>query len=378
MALRKSTKIAIGFALLTGGGYLAYDQVTDYLALSAKFTPIKPGNVNLLGIDTGTGYRIIVANQIAQLVEADSEFEGDRNEDTGATSGAIKKRVPMRELLQVLQGNEKAVGAFVMNMNDIREDETWPTTRVVWTAEDIRRALDGDAALRARLERDLNMYLDGRPLPTANISALNNGIIVDTPVTLNIQSEGKDVHITGRIQEPYRPRMILAVENLVTERAGMTADQQVGFYLEEGRKALNEPNGRENIAKTLENRISPSVAASRAEKPERVLRRATVVVNDQFIRGARYDSLKDSDGKPYYNLVIQFNEEGRRRLWQFSKKRVGSQLLLTVDGIPIAAPRIRHDLAQGELTITQLRDESLVQDAVNALNNRAQESAPQA
>ncbi len=69
------------------------------------------------------------------------------------------------------------------------------------------------------------------------------------------------------------------------------------------------------------------------------------------------------------DLTIEMTDEGRRRLWQYSEDKIGTQLLLIVDGVAIAAPKISHELAQGELTITQMADEGLVkEDTVNAIN----------
>jgi preprotein translocase subunit SecD len=73
-----------------------------------------------------------------------------------------------------------------------------------------------------------------------------------------------------------------------------------------------------------------------------------------------------------HDLTINMTEEGRRRLWQYSKSRVGTQLLLIADGIAIAAPRIQHELAQGNLTITQMRDEVLLRDATDMLNKKSE------
>jgi hypothetical protein len=69
-----------------------------------------------------------------------------------------------------------------------------------------------------------------------------------------------------------------------------------------------------------------------------------------------------------HDLTVKLTPEGRDRLWQYSRGRVNSQLLLIVNGIAIAAPRIQHELAQGELTITQMPDEVLVRDAVEIIN----------
>lgn len=369
MALRKSTKIAIGFIALSAGAYGAFQIITDRMIMGQHFSVLTPGKVNVVGIDAAAGYRIIVANSIAQVVEASDNFGGNESGDSGATDGAIKKRVPMRELLQTLQGDKKALGSFVASMNDMREDDNWPTTRVVWKAEDLQKAIDGDKALQAKLEHDLNMTLDGYPLDRLNYNSLEDGIIVDTPVTVTVNMNDKLTDIVGRVQEPYRPRMIKAVEESYKDKGDVTRAMQAGYYKTEAQKLLDNPGAREKIKDTLLNRISPGLAKQRAEGPTRLLSHATVVVNDGLIDGASYSTYDGPDGKKWHDITIDLKDEGRRRLWQFSKKRVGTQLLLVTDGIPIASARIQHELAQSELSISKLDDEVLVREAVNMLND---------
>jgi hypothetical protein len=105
MKIRSSTKIAVGFVVLVVGGYFGRQIITDQMIMNEKFSPIAPGRVNLVGIDAGAGYRIITANFMAQLVEASGDFDSKDSDSGGATEGAIKKRVPIKELLQTLQGN---------------------------------------------------------------------------------------------------------------------------------------------------------------------------------------------------------------------------------------------------------------------------------
>src|SRR5512144_2906444 len=120
MKIRSSTKIAIGLAAIVFVGFVGYNLITGYLADQAKFPPVTPGRINFVGIDPGSGYRIIVANNIAQLVQASDEFHATETEGGGAEEGAIKKRLPIKELIQSLQGNEEALGRFIMILNEIR------------------------------------------------------------------------------------------------------------------------------------------------------------------------------------------------------------------------------------------------------------------
>ncbi len=370
--MRSSTKIAIGFFVISFGGYFGYQIISDQMIMGEKFSVLTPGDVNIIGIDPGAGYKIITANYMAQLVETKGGFENGSSDDGGgADSGSIKKRVPVREMLQTLQGNGKALGQFVMIMNDMREDDSWPSIHVIWKAADIQKAIDGDKVLRPKLEHDLNMHLDGTPLPTLSLDALESGIIIETPVTVTVNLKGQLTPVTGPVQEPYSPRLIKKVREQYQTKSELTDEMQAGYYKQEATKLLTDPiamKNREIISDTLKERIAPSLAKERIQTPEKLLKSATIVVNNSLITGARMSSYKGQDSKMYYDLTVDFNDEGRRRLWQYSKKRVGTQVLLTADGIPITQARILHELAQSELTIKQMQDYNLVKDATDRIN----------
>ena len=369
MALRHSTKIALGFILITGGAYAGYEVLSTNLAMNETFPVLTPGDVNVVGIDAGAGYRIIVANQMAQLVQASDNFGGNESSDGGATDGAIKRRVPVREMLNTLKGDSKALGEFVMSLNDMKENDNWPPIRIFWRSEDIQKALDGDKAMVAKLEHDLNIRLDGTPLPTLRIASLQNGIIVDTPVKVTVNLRGKPTDVIGRVFEPYRPRLMRAVEDRYKDKPDVTQEMQMGYYSDEAQKIIKGEGVRENVRDSLASRIAPSLSAERAKAPTRVLRSATIVLNDALVKDASYHAYDTTRGK-MFDLSVDVTDEGRKRLWKYSKERVGTQLLLVADGIPIAAPRIQHELAQNSLTITQMEDEVLVRDAVEMLNHK--------
>lgn len=368
MKIRTSTKIAIGFGLVIAGGYFGTGFISAQMIDHEHFIEIMPGDVNIVGVDPAAGYRVVVANQMATLVQTQDGFGGKETDDGGATEGAIKKRLPIREMLGTLKGDTKAAGAFIMALNDMKEDETWPPVRVVWTAEDIKKALDGDKVLEKKLTSDINLDLDGKPLPILKFASLENGIIVDSPVTLHVPLNGALTAVMGRVQEPYKPRMIKAVEANYPDNPNVNRSIQAGYYKAEAEKLMAQPKARENIRESLTSRISEKTANGRAEAPDKVLRNAKVVLNDSMITNAHFRTYSTNDGKEMNDLSISLNDEGRKRLWQYSKHRVGSQLLLCADGIAIAAPRIQHELAQGELTITQMADKVLVQTAVDMVN----------
>jgi len=364
--MRTSTKIAIGFVIIAGGSIYGYQFAMRQAIMSTHFSQVKPGNVNLVGINAGAGFRIIVANQMAQLVQASESFHGEESEGAGSTEGAIKKRVPVREMLEVLKGNADELGPFIMKVNDRDEGDAWPPIRVEWTAERLKKALNGDKVEEDKLEHDLNIKMDGTPLGVLNRSSMENGIIINYPVPVRVMIAGVPTVLEGRVREPFKSSLMQVVEKRLEDKK-ITNEMMAGYYQEEAQPILDGTKKKEDIKDEILARLAPENAAELAKIPERILSSAEVAVNENYISSASYRSYDTTNGKTN-DLTIEMTDEGRRRLWQFSEDRVGTQLMLIVDGIPIAAPRISHELAQGELTITQMSDETLVKEAVNALN----------
>jgi len=368
MKVRSSTKIAIGFVIIAGGTIYGYQFAMRQAIMSQNFTPLVPGRVNIVGINTGAGYKILVANQMAQLVQASDSFHGVETDSGGATEGAIKKRVPIKEMLEVLQGNEKALGPFIMKVNDRDENDSWPPTRVVWPAERLLKAINGDKAEEAKLVHDLNINLDGTPLAVLDRDSMENGIIIDYPVAVTVDSGGKKRKLIGRVQEPFKADLLTTIERKLTDQR-VNNDMIAGYYAEESQAVLDGKSRRQDIRKAIMARLAPTNAQELATAPEKVLKSAEVVVNENQIDSASYRNYDTTNGK-MNDLTVEMTDEGRKRLWKFSEDRVGTQLMLIVNGIPIAAPRISHELAQGEITITQMGDETLVKEAVDALNQK--------
>ncbi len=366
MKLLSSTKIAIGFILLLTLIIGGYRFLNVQLIAGAKFGAVIPGKVNVVGIDPASGYRIIVANQMAQLIEGDGDFESTGSAEGGSTSGAVKKRIPIREMLGAIQGDPVAIGEFVRIMNDIRQDEEWPTNAPVWKSEDIEKAFAGDAKLAAKLQHDLNIKLDGSPLPSVRPAALYNGILVNFPISLTVASPSGAREVTGRLELPYRPRLLKVVEDKL---AGKNAEVStiIGYYAEEAAKEIADLSLRENVRTSLSNLYSKARVDELRIIPEKVLRGAQVLINEEHIEGAESREV-DLGDKKLYDIKMRLTDEGRKRLWKYSMDRVGSYVMLVVDGIAVAAPRIRHQLTQDELTIGGMEDQVLMREAVDGMN----------
>ena len=108
-----------------------------------------------------------------------------------------------------------------------------------------------------------------------------------------------------------------------------------------------------------------------------MLSSAFIVLNENYIDKAKYRPSEIGTGNMsakynaagMFDLDLHVTEEGRLRLWQYSKLHPHDQLLLVSNGVAIAAPRIRHELVSADLTIVQMPDEGLLQEAVKSLQH---------
>ena len=372
LKLRKEHKIAIGFTVLALGSYFGYQGVATYMVDRVVFPEIKPGRVSIIGINAGKGYRIIVANQVAQLITNPNEEFGSENisYDDNDDTGGNKKRVPLREMLKTLEGDEVALGKLITDMNDDLKKADMPTVEVPWTPEKIEKAIGGDATLKAQLEKDLNVHLDGTPLAEIRPQSLQNGIVLICKVPIDVKVAGVTKTMNGEIKIPYVPRFVRDVVKLYQDDFNPSRAVIAGNYGLTAQALAEKPSDREDVAKSLRTRIDPkSLNSLYADAPSRILANANVVLNESLIEDCSYKAVAGPNGKKLYTIVMNMTDEGRKRLWQFSCRNKGTQLLVVVDGVAIAAPRIRSELAQSEISITQLPDEGLVQDTVELINS---------
>lgn len=367
---RASYTIAIGFAAVAFLALYGYRFANDLL-LSGDFAPLKPGKVDIVGLDTSkAGFAIIVSNGIAKLIVGDKDqFKaGAMDEKALEADSSEKATVPIKEMQLGINGDGDALGFFVERLNHIDEtSDTWPANAPVWKFETIQKALDGDHALRKKLVTDLNVQLDGTPLAQISKAAFANGILVDVPVPLQVESPKGRETVIARVRTPYRPRFMTGLETQLKGRYydGKTLATE---YAAEARRVLGGETPRENVAGSIAALGAARRIASLAQTPQAILDSLTTVVNEDHIVKARYEPVVNSTGTTY-KLIIDLDDEGKRRLYQFSRDRVNSQLLVTVNGVAIAAPFISHGLSSGEVEITRMQDEDVVRDAVETINS---------
>lgn len=343
-----------------------YRFTNDFLLGREHFPPLSPGNVNIVGIDTRkAGYGILVENRVAKLVlgSGSSFGPGAMDEKTLEASDAERVFIPIKDMLSGMQGDSLGLGSFVQRLNNIK-DEDLPPYAPQWKTEDIDKAIAGDKPLRAKLIHDLNVQLDGTPLDFVSKNALYNGILVDIPVPLEVSAGSGRKTVIARVKRPYLPGLLKAVQSRLS---GKFADAKAiaTQYAAEAEAEKSSNLAKEDIAVSL-NRLKRQ-AKDLAVYPQRVLDTINIVLNDDQITGASYSSESAANTK-VYTLTIRLTDEGKKRLWQFTRDRVGDQLLITVNGVAIAAPFIDHGIASGEIEIKGLQDETLALDAVNTIN----------
>lgn len=365
---RASYKIAIGFAVLAPLAIYGYRYSNYFLLGREHFPPQSPGQVNIIGIDPNAGYGILIENQTAKLVlgSGGSFKPGEMTEKSLQDSDTSdRKFIPIKDMLKGMQGNIPSLSYFVQRLNEIKDDDLHDGAPV-WKAEDIEKALNGDKALEAKLVNDLNVTLDGMPLDHFRRNALFNGILTDTPVPITVQMGAEKKKLVARVKQLFEAAFMKDILNRIN---GKFADNSsiAAVYGAAADEIKAGTLNKENLRKRLTGFAQD--AARLAAFPQQILDSITPVINENQITGARYTSEPNPRGNTY-TLHIDLTDEGRKRLYQFTRNRVHEQLLLTINGVAIAAPIIDHELASSEIEISKLQDEAIVKDAVDTINEK--------
>ncbi len=367
MKINPSVKVSLVAASIGISGYLAFWAYSEINVGNYNPKPLIPGSVNLVAFKTGGNLRIRVANRIANLVEVAGNGDSQRGSDI-SEADVDAKRIPIREFLQSLQGNEKALGKFLMALNELDGQDLIPYNAVPWEEADIRKALDGDPVLSKKLERDIHFNLNGQPPKSIRMAAIQDGISVKIKVPVKISIGGEEKIVVGTVTEAFRPRFVVEFEKAIKEEFEPSSAFLAGNYAKLAEPIWNGESEPENVRNSLENLISQNRKSQLAEKPERVLQGAQVLVTDQLFTGISSTSYKDDRKRDYYQLNFDVNEEGRKRLWKYSRDTNGFELLVVVDGIAIAAPRITTPLNGSTVAIRGLQDKTLVDKTIVAVN----------
>jgi len=366
MKIRSSIKVALVVLGVSGAIFFGYRGYSVYRLKDVKITPINPGQISLIAVQAGSGYQIRVANQVAQLVEVSGSVEEARENREQLNA----KRMPIREMMQSLQGDTKALARFVMTLNDFR-DADMPAVKVIWKMEDLERAFEGDAELKKKLQQDLHVTLDGIPPDEIRLDTLLNGIVIEYPVTVKVTVDGKSQDMVCRVEEAFQSQFAQGVWAKIEARFNPRREEIIGLYREQALPIIEGKQEGQDIASAIRNRYNPARLRELAEKPQRILASASVLLNESFILGATAKTYEGKEEEILTDVSIQLTEAGKMRLWKYSFDNKGFQLMLIVDGVAISAPRISTELAGDTVVITQLPNEALAQDAVALMNKLA-------
>lgn len=356
--------MAVLAVVFAGIKLFSYVSLRDYVLV-----PTDAKEVNLVAIQPGKGYRVIVANRIAQLGEVD-ESEDNKRGGFGGTdvqNAQNLKRIPVRELLGGLNGDPKDLGYLIERMNELNGPDE-PVSDYKWKEADLIKALDGDPVLKKKLEFDLQSRLDGKPVDSFSASRIFSGISIETlvPIKVKIGSELKTVQAI--VRQPYKCPTAIAVEKELNQKFNPTPEQMVSVYLTEFGK---EPPKPDFLVSALRARISDARKQELAAKPERIVGSAMILANTSHFEGASTRSYKANNGKnELTDVTLRMTNEGRMRLWKHSADdKSGFQLMLVVDRVALAAPRITTELAESQITITQMPDRELAESAAKKIND---------
>ncbi len=364
--MKPSFKVGLVCAAIAAaiyGGYWAYSE-----AALANFDapPIQPGKVTFVALNLGRDYGVRVANSTAQLVQLPpgaQKFESPQDKSEEGES----RRIPIRELLESLQGNVVSLIYLTAVVNKIDLDAIQPGM-VHWSEEDILAAISGDAALKSKLEQDLNVALDGTPLDEIRMTNILNGVVIDLKVPVEVSVGGEPKTLIATIPIQYRPRFAKAVGDEFNKRFNPPREFIVGNYQSHAKQVLDGTTSKEDVARSLQAIVNDNYKKGLAVQPEQLLARAHVLINDSHVMSAKSIEGKDDKGKDVITMQIELNEEGRKRLWKYSRERKGFALLVVVDGVAIAAPRITTELNERSLNLTGLREKRLVDDSIRVIN----------
>jgi len=363
--LRGGAWFAVGVLALLAFWYGGNEIYTRYVILPRKHPRLNPGAINLIGIKVG-GYRVKVSNGIATIERVSEASFGRPDDGTSAGSGAI---IPMIGLIGALMLEPEPTSELIESLVGIKY-EIEPLDELVWPAAKIKAALQGDSALKAKLEYDLSTGLDGNALDRVSWKRLSSGIWIKLRIPVKVSSAQGPQTVIGEIRVPYKTRLATRVSSDVQ------ALLQRGRRLEPDRATIESAYARaaslmnektkEDVGGSLGALISDQSIASYARPAENLLGNVAILVTEKQITGASLAAApKDQGDGDIYSITLDLTTESRDRLWQYTHSKPGAQLLLVSNGIAIAAPFVQHEIKYSRVTITGILDEDLANEALS-------------
>ncbi|OWU65787.1 MAG: hypothetical protein CBB60_002890 [Armatimonadetes bacterium Cent15-Ar3] len=366
MKVRPSTKIAIGFATLLAVGFGGSKLYTQLRLSGVKLDPILSEDFCLVAISEEAKVKILSVNRMVQIVEASDEFKSSGSGGGGgADSGSIKARVPMKELLAILDGDAEGTTGLLYKLAKKENTEEPSEEAPIWSTADAEKALAGDPVLKAKLESDLNVSLDGKLPAKLNRTAFYHGIRLKVPITFEISNaSGKPVQ--GFNTVPLKSKAMSSLYKEL-ESKFLDADALDRFYAEY--VAKNEGKSAENPADLIKSLLASGAKGEGYRKAINILKHAQVITNRKMIESAEVTEV-NSGKESSYDLSIHLTDEGAARLWKFSSEHPNTKIIVVSKKVPIAAATVGTQLNSKELVIKQIADKTLVQEAVDLVKSR--------
>jgi hypothetical protein len=369
MKLKASTRIALGFVGLTVAAIVGGRAYTWMRLRGVSLNPIESSKFCLLAVGPDAPVKVITANHMAQIVEVSGSLEATDSAEGGADSGSIKRRIPVRELLGVLDGDSDSVAPFLRQMRRDGDDTEASDQAPLWASEDVLKALKGDPVLTPKLERDTNSKLDGMPLSDLNLVAFYDGIRVKVPVTVAAKT-AKGASLNGFDIITYRPSFMVEFYKSMQNRYFDKSSLQL-FYKQfiDQKKAKGKMN---ELATHLARVIQEVPKSNELLKLNRIASRCVILANKSMVKSGELQEEKPEEGSKSkdgsYNLKLMLQGDGPARLWRFSAEG-GKSMLVVSDSVPIASATIDSQLGSEELVIKQIADKNLVMQAVEVLRS---------
>ena len=363
MKIRATTKILMGFIGLIGLAYGGRYGLTKFQLIGVDLHPIPSSDFCLIAIGPKANVKTIIANQMVQLVESSDKFSGASEGESGMESGAVKKRIPVRELIGVLGGDPDSAQSFVKKMRDNTEESSSEDEAPLWTKSDLQAAMAAKGPLREKLEHDLGVTMDGQMNPVINRLAYFYGIRIKVPITLNVPN-AKGQKIDSFDVVTFKPKGMSRFYKQMQTKFYDKAQLQT-YYASFLRDDKPEA---QDIADTLKKIFAGVEGSDELKKAENIARYSTILVNQPMIEKVSME--EQTDGRVVtYDLKVALNAEGKSRLLKFSSEG-GKQILVVSKGVAIAAAVIGTQLNSQELVIKQITSKRLLEDAVSLFQSK--------
>ncbi|GIV02510.1 MAG: hypothetical protein KatS3mg015_1340 [Fimbriimonadales bacterium] len=359
-AILFTATVLVVLGLWFGGNYL----YAEWSVGSVQFEPLQPGRVNLFGVELA-GEQIVVANGIAMLVRGGINEKAKEGEG-GEMDTAVGPSIPIKALVGALQGDAERLSELLESLNDL-DPASFPPKDVIWEEKDLRAALEWDEALRSKLEYQLGTTLAGAPAPRINLGYLRTGIYVRLEVPVRIKTEGGERTIVGHVRVRYQTRLAQEVlkKPVVGERVEVSNAALYGAVQEVWSEMSKSP---EDVRASLLRILSEDRKKRYAAAAEHLLERVTILVTENQIRDANLTEYPDPvRDRNLYSLQLSLTDEGRLRLWQYTRRHGNPQLLFAVDGVAIAAPIVQHEMKYSVAEILNVSDEVDARKAVQVI-----------